>query len=91
MAELIDEVRQNLNKTMDELKAQREELRLKMALAKAEAKDEWDNAEKQWDIFVDKSKSVGSEVKNATKDVGETLKMLGDDLKKRYEQIKKIV
>ena len=80
-----DEIQQALEK----LKTQRDELRVQMHLAKAEAKDVWENMEQKWNEFEPKAKQVGNAAAEASKDVLEAARQLGKEIKEGYEHIRK--
>lgn len=82
---------EDLKVILNALKTQREELILQMHLASVEAKDEWEQLEKRWHTFSLKAEKVLGEIKEASKDVEDDLKMLGDDLKEHYSHIKKTI
>lgn len=79
----------DLKVIFDELKSQREELAVQMHLAGAEARDEWEEVEKQWQHFSFRTRKVLDELKESSEDVEEDLKMLGEDLKEHYTRIKR--
>ena len=73
---------------MEKLKQQRDELRLKMHLAKADARDEWEELEGKWDTLKSRLRSAGEEAGEATGDIGEALRGLAAEIKKGYDRIK---
>ncbi len=70
---------------------QRDELLLKMHLAKAEAKDEWAVAEKKWEQMKAKTPALARESGESVKDVGAAVKLVGEELLHSYDRIKKIL
>jgi hypothetical protein len=82
---------EDLKVILNALKTQREELILQMHLASVEAKDEWEKLEKKWSTFSLKAEKVLGEIKEASQDVEDDLKMLGDDLKEHYSHIKETI
>ena len=81
--------REDFNEFVENLKQQRDELRVKMNLAAADAKDEWEKLEKQWGHFEAKAKQVGGETAGASKDVWDAVKDLGSEIKDGYDRIRK--
>ncbi|MFV1996377.1 MAG: hypothetical protein ACC641_00060 [Acidiferrobacterales bacterium] len=79
----------DIKEILDNLKQQRDELRVKMHLAAADAKDEWDLLEKKWDRFEGKAKQVGDEAKEASRDIWDATKALGAEIREGYERIRK--
>lgn len=69
---------------IEHLKQERDELALKMHLASMELKDEWEALEGKWEEF---SSHAGL---NKTADgVESALELLGDELKKGYQRLKR--
>lgn len=81
--------RDDINEVFENLKKQRDELRVKMHLAAADAKDEWEVLEKKWGNFEGKAKQVGGEAKEASKDIWDATKLLGNEIKEGYDRIRK--
>ena len=82
-----------INKLLESLKNDRDELRLHIHLAAMETQDEWHKLEKQWhelepkiSSFTDEAKSSAQDVGNATVDVAKELGKAYHRLKKRLEQ-----
>ena len=84
---MIDQ--EDIQKVLENLKQQRDELRLQMHLAKAEAKEVWENMEKKWDEFEPKAKQVGGATAEASKDVFAAARQLGKEIREGYEHIRK--
>ena len=80
---------EEVKKMMDALKRQRDELKLKIHLAKADAADEWDKAEEKWGHLKAKAHSVREEAEGSSKDVTAAAKLLVDEIKRGYERIRK--
>lgn len=74
---------------LDRIARMRDELRLKLALGKAEAKAEWERMERRWDDLRAKARSVeGASVETASelrKATGELIEEIGEG----YERIRK--
>lgn len=66
------------------LKQERDELKLKLHLASKELKDEWEELEGKWDKF---SSQAG--LSKTAAGVESALELLGDELKKGYERLRK--
>jgi uncharacterized coiled-coil DUF342 family protein len=78
----------DLKKTVDALTRQRDELNVKMHLAKAEVKDEWDKLETKWEEVQGKIATVREEAEKTTETVTTATGLLADEIKKGYERIK---
>lgn len=84
---LIETVEHEIRELMDELDKERAEIELKIYLAKAEARDEWEQAEKKWQELRGKADLLGGEVKEASRDVGKAARALAQELKRSYIRI----
>ncbi len=80
--------RDELRELVAKLAQQRDELRVKAALGKAEARDEWDELEEKWDRLKGKLKAAGDEADEASEDVRAAASMLMEELKKGYARIR---
>lgn len=78
----------DLKKLMDDLAQQREELNVKLHLAKAEVRDEWDKLETKWEEVKGKMNTVGEEAGKTAESVTTAAGLLADEIKKGYERIK---
>ena len=78
-----------LNKLQDTLKTQRDELKLKVHLAKMDVQQEWEIAEKQWQHFKIKADEIGAATKESAQEVGAAAKLLGDEVLHAFGRIRK--
>jgi hypothetical protein len=67
-----------------ELKQKRDELEVQARLGSMEAKQQWEQLEKQWNDFAAKA-----EVEKTAEDVSSALDTLGGELTKGYERLRK--
>lgn len=72
----------------DKLKTERDELNVRMHLAKAEIRDEWASAEKQWDKFRGKSEQLTRVADEAGEEIWEATKLLGDEIMRGYRKLR---
>lgn len=80
---------EQLQKIADDLKRQRDELQVKLHLAKADARDEWAKLETRWEEVKGKMKAVSREASHTTESVASGLSLVLDELKKGYDNIRK--
>ena len=80
-----------LNKLIDDLKRQRDEIRVRLHLAKAEAKEEWERLEVKWERVRGKMGVVGREAGKAAEEVGAALRLAAEELRHGYEQVRKLL
>jgi len=85
----MTDVKQELDNLSEDLIKARDELRLQMALAKAEIRDDWDELDKQWQKFSQQLKRAGNEAADASDDISIALAALGKELQKGYQRIRK--
>jgi hypothetical protein len=76
---------------IQKIEQQRDELLLKMHLAKADAKDEWAVAEKKWEQMKAKTPVLARESSESVKEVGAAVKLVGEEILHSYDRIKKIL
>ena len=81
-------IRDDLEKHKETLLQQRDELQLKVGLAKLEAKEEWGKVEEKVDGLMAKLQIIGEEAADASEDVVESAKHLGEEIKSAYAKIK---
>jgi hypothetical protein len=79
---------ERITKAAEHLKQQRDELRVKLHLGKAEAKDEWARLEKQWEEVRPKLDAVREEAGKTAESVGTALSLALDELKNGYERLR---
>ncbi|MEK6202105.1 MAG: hypothetical protein N2A40_06760 [Desulfobulbaceae bacterium] len=87
----MDQERKDVETFVQKIQQQRDEILLKMHLAKAEVKDEWAVAEKKWEHLKTKTPVVAREGGESMKDVGAAVKLVGEELLRSYERIKKVL
>ncbi|GJL68660.1 MAG: hypothetical protein NPIRA06_12950 [Nitrospirales bacterium] len=80
---------EKLQKIAEDLKRQRDELQVKLHLAKADARDEWANLETRWEDVKTKMEAVRKEAGHTTESVSSGLGLVLDELKKGYDNIRK--
>jgi len=77
---------QNFDKIVADLKALRDQARVKAHLGAMEAQDEWQKLESKWENFEARAK-----LDRSARDVGAAPDLLGAELKAAYERIAKAV
>ena len=84
-------VRDDVRSLFDDLRTQRDELVVKLHLARADARDEWQALEKRWEHLKAKMEVVGHEAGEVAEDVGEAARGVLDELKKGYARLRTLV
>jgi hypothetical protein len=85
----MEKPRIDVNEILDELRTTRDELRVQMHLAGAEARDEWEVLEKKWQHLRTRAGQVGEATGEAAEDIGGALELVGEELRKGYRRIRK--
>lgn len=86
---MANRYRDELLRLIEQLQVERDQIRLRLHLAKAELRDEWVKAERQWDGFRQKSDRALQEFDEAGIETKATLKQLGEELKEGYRRIRR--
>ncbi len=85
MSDLDDKV----EKLLQKLKTERDELRVQLHLLTAEARDEWEEVEKRWVHVESRMKRVGDAAADAGEDVAAAGKQLAEEIGDAYQRIRK--
>ena len=85
----MSQERAKLEELIHRLKRERDELRVQIHLAKTEAKDEWQELEKKWEVVENKLAALKKETKDASKDIGAALGVLSEEIANAYKRIRK--
>ena len=72
----------------DKIKTQRDELRVRSHLAKAEFRDEWQELELKWETTEKNLNHLQKEAKETTEDVKTSAKIVLEELSSAYDRIK---
>lgn len=81
--------KEQLSKLVADLKRHRDELKVKLHLAKADVQDEWIRLETKYDEVKKKMGSFKKEAGKSAESIGATLGRAADEIKKEYERLKK--
>ena len=79
----------DFDQVIGKLKAQRDELKVQMHLAKAELREEFDDLERKWEHIEGRLDKVGHEAKESAEEVGAALSTVADEIGVAYQRIKK--
>lgn len=82
------ELKESLQRELDALAKARDELKVQLALAKSEARDEWSRLETTFERVQGDLKRIGSDAKEPLKDIGAATRNLLEELKRGYERVK---
>lgn len=80
-----------LHKLLEDLKTQRDELRVRLHLAKAEAKDEWARLDRMWEHMHGRIAAVEREAGRTAEDVAAAIRLAAEDLHKGYQRVRALL
>lgn len=86
-SKIAEKLDREIREVMDELRKERGELELKIYLARAEVRDEWEKAEKKLQDLKARVELVGKEAREASEDVATAARPLAHELKAAYKRI----
>ncbi len=75
----------NLERVLEKLRQERDELRVRMHLAGLELKEEWEKLEQQWDHFEPRAEAA---IREATGTATEAVERLGEELRQAYHRVR---
>ena len=85
----MSKTRKVLDDLILKLKQQRDELRVRMHLAKAEARDEWDSLDRRFTKLMDDYKPARDATGQAAANVWAALELAGEEILHGFNQIRK--
>lgn len=81
-------IHDELQKLSEQLRQQRDELKVQVHLAKEDLKDEWADLEQRWDQFRGKVGQAGQDAEDVKQDIAQAASDLGQEIRKGYDRIK---
>ena len=78
----------DFDRLVDELKQQRDELLLKIHLAKAEAKDEWEELEDKWQNLQQRLPEAHKTASESADNIGAALGLVAEEIGKAYKRLR---
>ena len=85
----MNAARDRIDEMVKELKQERDELQVKLHLAKMETSDDWVKIQAKLQKLEAKAKELGSATAEASKDVGAAAKLLGEEIRNGFKSIAK--
>ena len=83
----MSEEKNTLEELVEGLSRERDELRVKLQLAKQEIRDQWEPLEDKWGSLETRMRSLGDATSEASKDVIAASKLLLDEIGDAYKDI----
>ena len=84
------DTREEIQKILDKLAQQRDELIVQAQLAKLEAMDEWKNVEVKWSQLRSKTGPLKDTAKESAKDIQAAAKQLAEEISRGYDRLRKL-
>ena len=85
----IEQIKDISEKMLEELKMERDDLKVKLHLLSMDAKEEWNELENKYEKFKAKASEVSDVAGDSAGDVVEALKLVGDELREGYKRIRR--
>ncbi|MCG6202700.1 Atg14 domain-containing protein [Psychromonas antarctica] len=82
-------MKKDFDKLIDKLKAERDELKLKIHLGSMDAKKEFEAAEKKWQQIKMKAAEISNDTVETSEEYMDKAKVVGEELKEAYIRIAK--
>lgn len=82
-------IKEEFNNLLDKLKAERDEIGLKLHLASMEAKEEFEAAEQQWALIKAKAADIADDSVETSEEFIAKAKVVGEELKETYQRVTK--
>lgn len=82
-------IKEDFENLLNKLNTEREEINLKLHLASLEARDEFEQAEKQWQQVKNKAAEIADESVETSEEFIAKAKIVGEELKETYQRITK--
>jgi SMC interacting uncharacterized protein involved in chromosome segregation len=84
-------LREKLARELEDLRATRDELRVRVHLGKLDAQDQWKQIEKQWQHVESKLKLAGETGRDVAEDIGEAASLAVEEMKEGYSKLRKLL
>ncbi|MCX7092992.1 MAG: hypothetical protein NTY50_06030 [Methylobacter sp.] len=82
-------IKQEFEHLLQALQTERDEINLKLHLASMEARQEFEEAEKDWDRLKSKASAIADESVDTSEEFIAKAKIVGEELKEAYNRIGK--
>lgn len=83
----MNDVKLRFEKMIEELKQERDELKVKVHLAKLETSEEWEKLETKLSKLDDKARELGGATAEASRDMGAAFMLLGEEIRDGFKRI----
>jgi len=83
----MNDIKVRIEEMLKELKQERDELHVKLHLAKMETSEEWQKLETKLANFESKARELGGATADASRDMGAAAKLLGEEIRDGFKKI----
>lgn len=87
----MNDIKAHIEEMLDEIKQERDELQVRLHLAKLETSEEWQKLEAKLGKFESKVKQLGGVTAEASKDMGRAAKLLGEEIREGLKKIARTI
>ncbi len=84
-------LRERLERELEDLRATRDELRVRLHLGKMDAQEQWEQVEKQWQRVESKLMLAGEAGREVAEDIGEATSLVIEEMKEGYTKLRKLL
>ena len=84
-------LRERLERELEDLRATRDELRVRLHLGKLDAQEKWEQIEKQWQHVESKLRLAGEAGREVAEDIGEATSLVIEEMKEGYIKLRKLL
>jgi len=88
---MTDSQNDEFTRLFEKLKQSRDELNVQMHLAKAEAKELWQETEEKWRHLRTELDRVNQESSDTSKDVGAAAMLAAEEVRRAYDRLRKLL
>ena len=84
-------LRERIDRQVDELRAARDELQVRLHLGKMDAEELWQQIEKQWEHTEGKLKVLGDASQEAAEEVAQAAELVLEEIREGYAKLRKLL
>lgn len=81
------QIKEEFESLLEKIKMERDEIKLKLHLASMEAREEFEDADKQWSHVKVKAAEIASDTKETSEEFIAKARIVGEELRETYRRI----
>jgi putative cell wall-binding protein len=82
------DIQKEFSELVENLKTERDEIKLKLHLASMDAKEEFDTLDEKWDLVTQKAAEIADDAVEVSEEGIAKAKELGQELKETYQRLR---